>query len=187
MSDAMTRFIAACVALSMLLLASGCNSRPEGTLTVAATGRLELQHEIYWSHEHMDWDVRVDCLMTGEYGHETLLISAYDNTYRDGLVVNIQLQEFDGDGQYTRTQSQPLEAFSLSLYDDETSTWSLSTAGGGACVFVIEHGGRSGSYDCTDVHGSVTDTHSFDDSHVQGEWLCTGVYWTDSYVSESRL
>ena len=163
----------------LALSTSGCDSRPEGMLTIDSTGRLELQHEIYWSHEHMEWDVRVDCLMSGSYGHETLMVSAYDNTYRDGLNIELQLQEYQGDGIYTRTQTQPQEAFSLQLLDDETSEWDLGTAGGGACIFEISRGGRVGTYDCQEVYGSVTDTYEFDDVHVQGEWLCTGLYWTD--------
>ena len=169
-----------------LLATAGCNSRPEGVMNLDSTGRLQMQHQIYWSQAHMDWDVRVDCELTGSYGHETLLISAYDNTYRDGLFVDIQLQEFQGDGAYTRTENQPLQALSLLLLDDETDTWTIGTADGGSCAFEVASGGREGTFDCQDVPGSVSATLSFDDVHLQGDWLCTGLYWTDSYVDDVR-
>jgi len=174
------------IALFALLFLFGCDSRPEGVLTVDATGRLELQHEISWIHERMEWDVRVDCLMTGSFGHRTLMISAYDNTFRDGLFIDLQIQEFEGNGLYTRTDTQPVEALALELVDDATSTWSLNTAGGGSCAFDISNGGRVGSYDCEDVAGSVTDAYVFDDVNVSGEWLCTGLYWTDSPADNER-
>ncbi len=167
-----------------LFLALGCNSRPEGMVTLDSGGSLQIQHEIFWTHEHMDWDVRVDCGLSGSLGHKTLHVSAYDNTFRDGLTLDLRIQEYSGNGDYVRTENQPVAALSLTLTDDATDTWFLDSTGGGACEFTIDSRGRDGTYHCTDVHGWVSETLTFDDIEITGEWACTGVYWEDDPLGD---
>lgn len=171
-----------CVAA--LFLGAGCDSRPEGMVSIDSAGSLQIQHEIHWTQEMMDWDVRVDCNLSGSFGHQTLHISAYDNTFRDGLVLDLRIQEFDGNGDYVRTENQPLSALSLVLTDDASDVWTLDSGGGGACEFTIDSRGRTGSYHCTDVYGYVSETLTFDDIEITGEWACTGVYWEDDPLAE---
>ena len=161
------------------LFAAGCNSRPEGMVSIDSGGSLQLQHQIFWTQEHMDWDVRVDCTLTGSVGHETLHVAAYDNTFRDGLTLDLRVQEFDGNGDYVRTENQPQAALVVTLVDDLTDTWTLDTLGGGVCEFTIDARGREGTYTCTDVYGYVNDTLTFADVEVVGDWACTGLFWAD--------
>ena len=63
----MHRTIATTCAL-LFVLATGCDSRPEGAVRIDSVGTLELHHEIYWTHESVAWDVGVECLMSGNTG-----------------------------------------------------------------------------------------------------------------------
>jgi|ETNmetMinimDraft_26_1059896.scaffolds.fasta_scaffold85251_1 hypothetical protein len=179
----MRRLIPFVCAVTMVV-ALGCNSRPEGMISVTSAGSLQLQHEIFWTQETMDWDVRVDCTRSGSVGHQTLHVSAYDNTFRDGLFLDLRVQEFSGNGDYVRTENQPLSALRLTLTDDLTDTWTLDTSSGGACDFTIDSAGRTGTYTCTDVYGWVSETLTFADIEISGEWSCTGIYWEDDPLTE---
>jgi len=89
-----------------------------------------------------------------------------------------------GNGDYVRTENQPLSALRLTLTDDLTDTWTLDTSSGGACDFTIDSAGRTGTYTCTDVYGWVSETLTFADIEISGEWSCTGIYWEDDPLTE---
>lgn len=168
--------------LAILLFAAvlgGCDARPEGVVTVETSGSLELIHTVHFTTESQDWDLRVDCFMEGSLARETLHVRAYDNTFEDGLTIDFYVDDFDGDGNYHRTFNQPNPALLLSLWDDDTDDWTLDTASGGVCDFVIESGGRVGTVECADVAGDASGLLAFDDVQLSGCWTCTGLYWND--------
>ncbi len=176
----MYRWTAVILTAAALLATGGCNSRPEGQIVIQSEGTLNLEHEIYWDHTSHEWDVRVDCLVGGSLGHRDLTIAAYDNTFRDGLAIELTIQEFIGSGEYVRTDNQPEPTVQLLLLDDQTDTWRLDSSYGGSCSYSIDSGGREGSYDCQSIPGVVEGTSlDFDDVHLQGSWTCTGLYRDD--------
>lgn len=162
---------------SAILFAAGCDPSPEGQIDFTSTGSLAIEHSIRWDDQSHEWDVRVDCELYGSFSEETLHISAYDNTFADGLTIDLRVQEFSGNGDYTRTENQPQSTLQLSLLDTVADNWVLDTAQGGYCNYVIESGGRVGSFSCLDVPGMVEQTAmAFDDVILEGTWTCTGLY-----------
>ncbi len=172
----MTRILLVAIT-SAVLFASGCDPSPEGQIDFTSQGSLAVEHSIRWDHQSHEWDVRVDCELYGSFAEETLHISAYDNTFADGLTIDLRIQEFSGNGDYTRTENQPQSTLQLTLLDTVSDTWVLDTRDGGYCNYSIESKGRVGTFSCLDVTGMVDQTAmAFDDVTMEGSWTCTGLY-----------
>lgn len=176
------------IALLLLVLLAGCSDEPGGTIQFSITGATSLSDDlsgdvsIDWDGEN-PWTRELACELDSSLSSSSWTVIAVDRSIGNGLIVQLEVQEYDGPQTYTRDRFQPQSALTIEHEDADTGVRTLlDLADGGACSITLEDGSRAGSFDCDGLLLAVDE--GTEEVGVRGTFACSSLTHVNKRDSE---
>jgi hypothetical protein len=164
--------------LGTALLLSACADEPGGSIQFTISGADDLPADlqgdvgITWDGEN-PYTRELACALDSSVSTPAWSLRAVDRSVGNGLLVVVQVLDYDGPRTYTRDRFQPESPLSIDYEEAETEVrTAVDVAAGGSCEITIEEGSKSGSFACTDVPLGV-DAVDAPLVGVAGTFLCS--------------
>lgn len=164
----------------LLLVLAGCNDEPGGTLQFAISGATSLSDDlsgdvsIDWDGDN-PWTRELACELDSRLSASGWSVRAVDRSIGNGLVVQIELQDYDGPDTYVRDEFQPEPALRIEHEDEDTGArTALNLADGGECSVTVDEGSRSGDFACTGLLLAL-DEGGTEEVGVAGTFACNSL------------
>ncbi len=140
----------------------------------AVAGAVEGVYAVDWDGG-VTWTREVVCAIEGDASEPGYRVSTYDRSQGE-LAVTIDVQAFDGPGDYDRDEFQPRPVVGVDWTDESDGTrWHLGTDSGGRCSITVEEPSLSGFVSCVDVGVFMDGVPTEDLASVDAVWSCAQV------------